>query len=44
MVPGMTESPSRYDVSVTIARDGDCLPGPAEFALAAEQGRIEQEH
>jgi hypothetical protein len=37
MVPGMTGSPSRYDVTVTIARDGGYLPGPPEFALAAEQ-------
>ena len=36
MVPGMTESPSRYNVTVTIARDGGYLPGPADFAQAAE--------
>jgi hypothetical protein len=36
MVPGMNESPSRYDVTVTVARDGGYLPGPAEFAMAAE--------
>ena len=26
-----------YDVTVTAARDGGYLPGPAEFAVAAEQ-------
>jgi hypothetical protein len=36
----MTESPSRYDVTVTIARDGGYLPGPPEFALAAEQAAL----
>jgi hypothetical protein len=33
----MTELPSRYDVTVTVARDGGHLPGPAGFAVAAEQ-------
>jgi hypothetical protein len=37
MVPGMNEPPSRYDVTVTVARDGGYLPGPVEFAVAAEQ-------
>ena len=36
MVPGMSESPSRYDVTVTVARDGGYFPGPAEFAMAAK--------
>jgi hypothetical protein len=36
MVPGMNESPHRYDVTVTVARDGSHFPGPAEFAMAAE--------
>ena len=36
----MTESPSRYDVTVTLARDGGCLPGPPEFALAAERAAL----
>jgi hypothetical protein len=31
----MTEPPIRYDVTVTIARDGGCGPDPAEFAVAA---------
>jgi hypothetical protein len=44
MVPGMTESPSRYDVTVTIARDGGYLPGPPEFALAAEQAALSRPH
>jgi hypothetical protein len=33
----MTESRSRYDVTVTVARDGGYLPDPAKFAMAAEQ-------
>jgi hypothetical protein len=37
MVPDMYEPPSRYDVTVTVARDGGYLPDPAEFAVAAEQ-------
>ena len=37
MVPGMNEPPGRYDVTVTVARDGGYLPDPAEFAVAAEQ-------
>jgi hypothetical protein len=37
MVPSMTEPPSRYDVTVTVARDGGYLPNPAEFAAAAGQ-------
>ena len=36
MVPGMNESPSRYDVTVTVSRDGGYFPGPAEFAMAAK--------
>ena len=37
MVPGMNEPPSRYDVTVTVAREGGYLPDPAEFAVAAGQ-------
>ena len=37
IVPGMTEPPGRYDVTVTVARDGGSFPDPAEFAVAAEQ-------
>jgi hypothetical protein len=37
IVPGMTEPLTRYDVTVTVARDGGYLPGPAEFAVAAGQ-------
>jgi len=33
----MIESPRRYDVTITVDRDGDHLPRPAEFAVAAEQ-------
>ena len=37
IVPDLTESASRYNVTVTVARDGSSLPDPAEFALAAQQ-------
>ena len=33
----MNEPPDRYDVTVTVARDGGYLPDPAEFAVAAGQ-------
>jgi hypothetical protein len=36
-VPGMTEPPRRYDVTITVDRDGSHHPNPAEFAVAAEQ-------
>ena len=36
-VPGMTESPIRYDVTVTVARDSGYGPDPSEFAVAAER-------
>jgi hypothetical protein len=36
-VPGMTELPRRYDVTVTVDRDGGDHPDPAEFAVAAER-------
>jgi hypothetical protein len=36
-VPGMTELPRRYDVTITVGRDGSDYPNPAEFAAAAEQ-------
>ena len=36
-VPGMTELPRRYDVTITVDRDGGDHPNPAEFATAAEQ-------
>ena len=35
-VPGMTELPRRYDVTVTVDRDGDPAD-PAGFAVAAGQ-------
>jgi hypothetical protein len=31
-VSDMNEPLIRYDVAVTVARDGGCLPDPAEFA------------
>ena len=34
-VPGMIEPPRRYDVTVTVDRDGGHPPSPAEFAVAA---------
>ena len=36
-VPGMTEPPHRYDVTVTVDGDGGHLPNPAEFAVTAQQ-------
>ena len=36
-VPGMTEPPRRYDVTITVDRGGGHPPNPAEFAVAAEQ-------
>ena len=36
-VPCMTELPCRYDVTVTVDRDGGDHPNPVEFAVAAER-------
>ena len=36
-VPCMTELPRRYDVTITVNRDGGYHPNPAEFAVAAER-------
>ena len=36
-VPGMTELPHRYDVTITVDRDCGDHPDLAEFAVAAEQ-------
>ncbi len=36
-VPGMTEPPRRYDITITVDRDGGHLPNPAEFAVTAQQ-------
>jgi hypothetical protein len=36
-VPGMTGPPRRYDVTITVDRDGGHRPDPAEFAVAAGQ-------
>jgi hypothetical protein len=33
----MVEPPRRHGVTITVDRDGDHLPNPAEFAMAAEQ-------
>ena len=37
MVSRMNEPPNRYNVTVTVARDGGHLHDPAEFAGTAEQ-------
>ena len=34
-VPGMTELPRRYDVTITVDRDGGDPADPAEFAVVA---------
>jgi hypothetical protein len=36
-VPGMTEPPRRYDVTITVDQDGGHHLNPAEFAVAAQQ-------
>jgi len=36
-VPDMTEPPRRYGVTITLDKDADQLPSPAEFAVAAKQ-------
>jgi len=36
-VRGMYEPPSRYNVTVTVARDDGELPDPVAFAVAADQ-------
>jgi hypothetical protein len=36
-VRGMYEPPSRYNVTVTVARDNGELPDPVAFAVAADQ-------
>ena len=37
MVPGMHELPSRYNVTITVAREGGRLPDPVSFAAAADR-------
>ena len=36
-VPGMDKPPSRYDVTVRVAKDDDHQPDPAAFAAVASQ-------
>jgi hypothetical protein len=36
-VPGMTEPPCHYDVTITLGRDCGDHPNPAEFAVAAKR-------
>jgi len=36
-VPHVTELPRRYDVTITVDRDGGDHPDPAECAVAAER-------
>jgi hypothetical protein len=35
MLPDMSEPPSRYDVTVRVAKENGHQPGPAAFAVAA---------
>lgn len=35
-VLGMSKPPSRYDVTITVNRDGGHFPNPTEFTRAAE--------
>jgi hypothetical protein len=37
IVPSMYEPPSRYNVTVTVARDDGELPDPVSFAVAADE-------
>ena len=39
----MNKPPGRYEVTVLVAKDDGHQPDPATFAVAAEQGSIEQE-
>ena len=39
-VSGMTRSPDRYDVTITVECDGGRFPNPAEFAAAAGQAAL----
>ena len=36
-VPDMNKPPSRYDVTLTVERDGNSRPGPAAFTEAANR-------
>jgi hypothetical protein len=36
-VPGMTEPPRRFDVTIIVDKDGGHLPNPAEFAVTIQQ-------
>ena len=36
-VSGMTEPPRRYDITITVNKNGDHLPNPAEFVTVAQQ-------
>jgi hypothetical protein len=40
IVPGMTGTLSRYDVTITVDRDGGYLSNPVEFAAAAGQAAL----
>lgn len=37
MVPGMDEPPRRYNLTITMAREGGRLPDPVSFAAAADR-------
>jgi hypothetical protein len=38
----MNKSPSRYDVTVTVAKDNSAFPDPADACRGSRAGRIEQ--
>jgi hypothetical protein len=40
IVPGITGTLGRYDVTITVDRDGGYLSNPAEFAAAAGQAAL----
>ncbi len=39
-VPGMTEPSRRYDITITVDRDGGHLPNPAGFAVTAQRAAL----
>ena len=41
-VPYMTDPPRRYNVTITVNREGDHFMDPAEFAAAAKARGISQ--
>jgi len=43
MVPGMNKPPSRYDVTVRVAKDDGHQPDPAAFAAAASRAALSRD-